>query len=387
MKETKVKEPIRIRTKKLSNGSQSIFLDIYINGKRRREYLKIYLIPGKTKEIKAANATTLQLANAIKAKRIVQIQNSEYGFKNNTIKAKTNLIGYVLFLADEALAKSGNKRSYYYTLHSLANHLNCFAGDKITFQQVDHDFVKRFIVYLRSAKNFNLRKKEVEDGILSPNTQHNLFKKFTYVIKKAIQAEIIQVNPLDKIDSNDKPKGEDGTREFLTIEEMKKLIQTPCKDDMIKRAFLFCCLCGIRYSDVHNLTWGQFYKDNDGETILRLKVTKTKRNEDFPISNEALKWLPERNEASDDENVFILPKNDHANRKLRVWSKETKITKRLSFHCSRHTAATLNLSLGVPIETVSKLLGHTKISTTLIYAKIIDQKKKEAVKKQEGLFD
>ena len=128
------------------------------------------------------------------------------------------------------------------------------------------------------------------------------------------------------------------------------------------------------------------YEDNEGAIILRIRVTKTKRCEDFPISKEALKWLPERI-GSGDEKIFKLPKNDNSNRKLKHWCTLAGITKNVTFHVARHTAATLNLSLGVPIETVSKLLGHTKISTTQIYAKVIDANKKAAVHKQDGVFD
>ena len=101
---------------------------------------------------------------------------------------------------------------------------------------------------------------------------------------------------------------------------------------------------------------------------------------------EALKWLPEKT-GSDENLIFTLSKNDNSNRKLKNWCASAGIKKKISFHCSRHTAATLNLSLGVAIETVSKLLGHTKISTTQIYAKIIDKNKKDAVRKQDGIFD
>ena len=87
------------------------------------------------------------------------------------------------------------------------------------------------------------------------------------------------------------------------------------------------------------------------------------------------------------EKIFKLPKNDNSNRKLKHWCTLAGITKNVTFHVARHTAATLNLSLGVPIETVSKLLGHTKISTTQIYAKVIDANKKAAVHKQDGVFD
>jgi integrase len=389
MKATSIKEPVRIRRKQLTNGNKSLILDTYIQGKRNREYLRLYLIPEHNKADKDTNANTLRLANAIKSKRIVELQNNEHGFKNTSIKANTKVIDYINFLADEELGKTGNKRSYYYTFHSLIKHVTAYAGDNTTFKQVDSEFVRKFIVYLRSAKNFNFvnSTKGMEDTILSLNTQHNLFKKFAYVIKKAIKAEILSVNPLDKIDDKDKPKSEESRREYLTIEEIKKLIKTECRNEMIKRSFLFCCLCGLRYSDVNKLTWGEFQTGNQGETVLRLRVTKTKRYEDFPISNEALKWLPDKGNAKDADSVFTLPKNDHANMKLQKWCKDAGINKKISFHCSRHTAATLNLSLGIPIETVSKLLGHTKISTTQIYAKIIDEKKKEAVNMQNGIFD
>lgn len=387
-KQVKVKEPVRIRKKKLANGNESIYLDLYKDGDRVYEFLKLYLIPEKSKTDKEANRRTLELANAIKAKRIVELQNNEHGFKVNTTRSNMNLIQFVLYLADEQLEKSGNKRSYYYTLHSLAKHLNAYAGDKITFAKVNTEFVKGFIAYLRTAVNFNYEnsKKKPEGEILSKNTQYNLYKKFAWVISKAVKANILIINPLDKIDNSDKPKPEEGQREFLTIEEIKKLMGTSCNDDMLKRSFIFCCLVGLRYSDVKKLIWSDLYIDNDNETILRLRVTKSKRYEDFPISKEALKWLPEKIE-SDNELIFVLPKNDNSNKKLKRWCTSAGIKKKISFHCSRHTAATLNLSLGVPIETVSKLLGHTKISTTQIYAKIIDKNKKAAVHKQDGIFN
>ena len=105
------------------------------------------------------------------------------------------------------------------------------------------------------------------------------------------------------------------------------------------------------------------------------------------VSSEALKWLPERQDAKDEDLVYTLPRNDHANEILRQWVKDAEIKKKVTFHCSRHTAATLNLSLGVPLEVVSKLLGHTKISTTQIYAKIVNEARRKAVDKQNGIFD
>lgn len=165
------------------------------------------------------------------------------------------------------------------------------------------------------------------------------------------------------------------------------MIATDCRNDVIKGAFLFCCLVGLRYSDIAAITWGELEKGNNDETLLRFKAKKTKRGETFPISNEALKWLPERGTSGDGDIIFPLPKNDSGNKQLSRWVALAGIKKPITFHCSRHTAATLNLSLGTPIETVSKLMGHTKIATTQIYAKIINERQKEAVNRQNGIFD
>lgn len=394
----KIKELVKIRFKKLADGNQSIYLEKYegykytkentITTKKSYEFLKLYLIPEKTKADKLKNKETLALANAIKAKKIVELQNNQHGFKNTTCKIKTNVVDYIRLLADEALAKSGNKRSYYYTLNSLANHIIEYASDFTTFEQVNREFILGFISYLKTAQNFNHKKSNKKGKIvgLAINTQHNLFIKLSYVIKKAFQEDIITVNPLEKLDHSDKPKSEKGQREYLTVDEIKKLIKTECSNEVVKKAFIFCCLSGLRYSDVSNITWNDLWQDNSHNTILRLRVQKTKQYEDFPLSAEAMKWLPIKRLVQDSDIIFDLPKNDNANTALKRWAKEAKINKKISFHCSRHTAATLNLSLGVPIETVSKLLGHTKISTTQIYAKIMDQAKKDAVNKQNGIF-
>lgn len=269
-------------------------------------------------------------------------------------------------------------------------HISLYSGDDTQLKQVDKDYIKGFISYLKTAKNFNYQRTGTDrdkEITLSLNTQHNLFMKFKYVLRKAVKADIITINPIDKLDNDDKPKDEEGTREFLTVDEIKKLIVTSCKNDILRRAFLFCCLVGLRYSDVSSITWGELAKDNDGSVLLRFKMKKVKRGENAYISDEALKWLPERGNASDENTIFSLPKNDSANKQLARWVKSAGINKHITFHCSRHTAATLNLSLGTPIETVSKMMGHTKIATTQIYAKIIDKKQKEAVNRQNGIFD
>ena len=116
-------------------------------------------------------------------------------------------------------------------------------------------------------------------------------------------------------------------------------------------------------------------------------MKKVKRLQTVYLSDEALKWLPGREGTKDNDVIFNLPKNDSANRQLARWVKLAGITKTVTFHVGRHTAATLLLNQNVPIAAVSKFLGHTKISTTEIYAKVLNESVKKAVSVQDGLFD
>lgn len=381
------KEPIKLRAKSLKS-SLSLYLDCYKDGKRQYQFLNIYLNLETDAAVKEQNRQNLEVARTIQQEKIVNQTKTGAGFLV-TSKTKVNLIKYILFVADEALKKSGNKHGYYYTLQALAKHIGTYSGEATRLADVDKVYILGFVEYLRTAKNNNYTR-NLEAGkveCLSQNTQHNLFMKFKHVLRCAVKNDILASNPMDKLDVSDKPKEEAGTREFLSLEEIKALIKTDCKNEHLKRAFLFCCLVGLRYSDVSAITWSELTTDIEGDAILRFKMKKVGRENTPYVSDEALKWLPERGEAGDDDTIFNLPRNDSANYQLAKWVKTAGITKKITFHCSRHTAATLNLALGVPMEIVSKMLGHTKLATTQIYAKLLDKQRKAAVNKQNGIFD
>lgn len=389
----KEKEPIKVKFKKLANGNQSIYLEQYngykklsngsIAPNRSYEFLKLYLLPD-TKANEATNKATLVLANTIKSKKIVELQTQNSGLKIKK-QTKVNLIEFVNEIANAAFAETNNRKSEYHTFRSLALHLARYGGDKLNISDVDTDYIKAWITYLKTAKNGNFENKKIQPTI-SKNTAHKLFAKFNTVLKKAVMDDIIDANPMQKIDNKLKPKTIPSKREYLTIEELKMLIDTDCKRPDIKNAFLFCCLVGIRFENVKNLKWGDLATGANG-SVLSYKQIKTKTFETLNISDEAVKFLPTRGSQKATEKIYQIPKNDTTNEVLREWTSEAQITKDITFHCSRHTAATLQLSLGTPIETVSKLLGHTKISTTQIYAKIVDKNKFEAVNLQNGIFD
>lgn len=172
----------------------------------------------------------------------------------------------------------------------------------------------------------------------------------------------------------------------MTIEELKRLIGTECKYEIMKQAFLFSCLCGLRVSDIRKLKWNDLQKS--GERIrIEIKMQKTKEPLYLPISDEALKWLPQQNEAKGDDLIFPLTHEGTINKILQKWAKDAGVIKHISFHVARHTHATMMLTLGADLYTVSKLLGHKNIATTQIYAKIVDKKKEEAISLIPNLTD
>ena len=167
-------------------------------------------------------------------------------------------------------------------------------------------------------------------------------------------------------------------RSFLTIDEIRKLAAAPCRNPDVKRAFLFSCYTGLRFSDVKALTWANVRDDS-----IDFRQQKTQGMEYLPLPVAARKILYVKKGAQvlpvQTNRIFSLPDKTTTGEHLKKWCKEAGMTKRITFHTSRHTFATLALSQGADLYTVSKLLGHKDISTTQIYAKIVDQKKKDAV--------
>ena len=387
----KAKEPIKLRFKKLANGNQSVYLDYYSNGKRQYDFLRLYLVPEITPIDKTANDQTLKLANAVKAQKIVELQNMSHGFKFSNIKQKARLIDYLQALAAEKKQAAGNATKGQHQVYNvLIKHIRQYSGELTTFKQVTKEYCSGFLDYLKTAENTIFKKGVSEiftSGLLSENTKYGYVKTLNVALNRAVRDGILQVNPLTLLPRQERPKRQLDNREYLTIDEVRQLVKTPCRKPVIKNAFLFSCFSGLRFGDVKALTWGQIQTDNEGQKVIRYTQLKTNKPEYLQLSDEALKFLPERNEANDNNIIYPLSNNGYTNETLKSWILAAGITKRVTFHVGLHTNATLLLSLGVPIETVSKILGHSDIQTTQIYAKVIDKNKRAAVSKLDGLTD
>jgi len=348
------------------NGKIHYYLDYYYKGKRKVEYLGLHLNPNpKTQQERNLNKETKQLAHSVWAKRQVEFQSGIYGFTDLS-KLNASFIKYFELLVEKRYSSDGN----YGNWNSALLHLKEFASNDVKFSEIDNQWLENFKTYLANAKKKNGEK-------LSANSQSSYFNKVRAALKQAIRDGIILKNPAENIAGI---KEEETKREFLTLEEVKALAKTECEIPVLKQAFLFSCLTGLRFSDIQKLVWGEIQHSKENGYFIRFKQKKTKGQETLPISDNAYSLLGERQ--GNDDIVFVgLEYSDSNNYKLRTWMLKAGIGRKITFHAGRHTFATLQLTLGTDIYTVSKLLGHKSLKTTEIYARIIDQKKTDAVNK------
>lgn len=384
---TKVKEPIHVRTKKLANGNQSIYLDTYWNHKRSYEFLKGYfLIPETDTAAAMLNAKTMQAVNAIKAKRITALMDGTAGLKEKEDKDLL-LKDWMEFYAAEK-AKLGRSERNCKSILCAARHLSNMMGERaykaMKLVDVDTEFCEDFINYLSTAPaNLGVVFKK-HDGTyskpkaktLAKSTASLYFVQFAAALRYAERKGKIVKAPTANVDRAYKKliEPDDPDVAFLDIDELKRMEETPMRQEQVKHAFLFACYCGLRISDVEALRWGNL---KDGNINVRMKKTDEKIS--VPIGANARKWLPKRNGKKDSELVFALPCRTCIGKDLERWAKRAGITKHVTPHVSRHTFATALISEGADLYTVSKLLGHHELKTTEIYAKLVDEKKRNAV--------
>lgn len=371
-----IKEPVRIRRKTLANGNISLYLAIYIKGHREYEFLKLYLIPEKTKADKERNKQTLALANSIKAQRIVEIQNNAWGFKSD-YKEQTLFYDYYDALTEKRRKKES--KGNFSNWASARRHLRKYDGrDNLTFADITPKWVEGFKNYLENeAEAFGCdTRQRAHKKPLSQNSRQSYFNKLRACLRQAYEDGIIRLNPMRGIKTF---SSEESTRDYLTIDEVKAMAAAECDFPEIKRAFLFSCLTGLRRSDIERLTWGEV-STMDGRTRLIFRQKKTGGQEYLDITPQAAELLGEKGQAKSTDNVFgDIRYPSETNESLRIWALRAGVDKNVTFHVGRHTFAVMMLTLGTDIYTVSKLLGHRDLKTTQIYAKIVDEKKQEAV--------
>ena len=355
---------VTLRTRPLKNGMLSYYLDYY-PGYRDQETMKtirheglniyIYANPKNERE-RNFNAIMSEKAEAIRCRRFESIVNDRYDFFDRH-KLKADFLEYYR----RQLRKHDQKWEFVY------HHFYNFVHGKCTFEEIDIDLCNKFREYLLNAKQLR------RDGRISKNSASGYWSTFRGLLKILYRNQLIKTNIndfLDKIETEDTPK------DYLSVEELYKLAETPCKKPILKTAALFSCLTSLRISDILSLQWHEIVDFAAGGKCVHTITQKTKTEDIIPISDEALQLIgysPEKTGL-----VFKGLKRSWTQQPMKEWIREAGITKNITFHSYRRTYATLQGAAGTDIRTIQSNMAHKSITTTQRYMKVVDSNKREA---------
>ncbi|MFS2715779.1 site-specific integrase [Bacteroides uniformis] len=253
--------------------------------------------------------------------------------------------------------------SYWYAL----NHLTRFLKEKynlsdIPFTALDESFIRKYDLHLRL------------DCHLAPGTIILLTTRLGTIIREAVSDGVITANPF----AGYEPKRPASRQKYLTGEELERIMNTPLPKQKlyhVRDLFLFSCYTGIPYGDMCRLTKEDLEVAEDGELWIKTSRKKTQIAYEVPLLDVPLYILEKYRDIAPEGQLLPMYTNSELNSQLKKIAELCGIERRLVFHAGRHTYATeITLSQGVPLETVSKMLGHSRISTTQIYAKVTDEK-------------
>lgn len=371
---------VTLRSKPISKGRQSLYLDFYpevfnseTGKKTRREFLNLYIFE-KPKGFgeKLANSENMRTAELICTRRRNEV-NKEFIYTHFELEqirlTEISHRPFLQYFKKQAKKREGNNAEIWAT---AICHFENFINDReLTFKDITIQFVDEFREYLLKAKSRRNTGKKI-----ARNTALSYFNKLKTILKKAYREGLLQNDVNAGIEGI---KEQESQRNHLSMEEAIALFRTPCKKEVVKRVSLFSILTGIRYSDIAKLKWRELEHTLSEGYYVRFAQQKTEKQENLPISKQAYEILGTPVEG--EELVFPGLKKWDFDRLVPIWVEAAGITKHITFHCFRHTYATLQIAEGTDLLTVSKMLGHKSVKTTQIYTKVVDHRKREAAER------
>lgn len=369
---------VTLRKKPISGKRHSLYLDFYPavnnheNGElTRREFLGLYIFDNTRNLLdKTHNTNTLNIAEQIRQKKESEFNKPEIynTLEQEQIKKNKKQDGdFIAYF--KKLAEKKNVSNRFLWLGSC-DFLKLHKGNTLKFSDIDTELCDGFREFLETTKS-----KKSDKMQLSANSIKTYYDKFRSALKQAYKDGYLSENIADKTNA---VKQAETQRNYLTLDELNKLVKTPCRSTELKTQALFSALTGLRRSDIQKLIWEEVQHVKGSGYFIRFMQKKTGGSETLPITEQAFNLLGERKQPTDSVFTLIQATNQRENRHLTKWILDAEISKKITFHCFRHTFATLQLSMGTDIYTVSKMLGHKDLNTTQIYAKIIDETKRTA---------
>ncbi|TAF72112.1 MAG: site-specific integrase [Bacteroidetes bacterium] len=360
---------IQIRYRKLSSGMYSAFLDVYHEGQRKYDFLKIQVTKDyqKEKRIAKEDAEKMKLISSIKAKREIEIIQSPIGILPTR---KLNTDNFLTYYRHIIKTQKGNHDSYV----RAGNHFRDFVNTEyFPFKSLNEHLIIEFQHYLKAKST------------LGHTSIYMYLQRIQIVIRHAIRDKIIHINPFDYINKKDRIARTVPDISHLDIEDITALWDSfdsiNCHKH-IQYGFLFSCFTGLRVSDIRLIKWSNITAERI--EYIPYKTRKIKGLHYVPLSKEAKNIIEIMKEDQSEVNDYVfhgITNRGHSsiNSSIRLWAAKAGIKKRVHFHVARHTFATMLLTYGTDLYTVSKLLGHSDIKMTERYGKVIDRRRDEAV--------
>jgi len=355
---------VTIKERPQTSGNKTLYLEYYETGFRKRENLHITIYPESFRGAKKLNKEAYAKAQTIRSERILNPP-SFLNMKddpNKEVDERAKIMTWKQWARDnvEYAIREGNVK-----------------------KQIDHKKVvsKRIDEYLQKNNYEKLLLKDVKTEHISG----------LYMFNRAYREGLIPCNPVGGLSSLEKFPVPDTHREYLTAEELERFLRVEIEEGserIAQKAFGFACFTALRLSDMRRLRWSNIKPLGDG-LCVQICQQKTKNWVTVPLNEMALSLLPEHGDAVEDSIIFPLSKKPDwvATLIRRVCEKAGIEDKDITFHCSRHTAASLAISTGADISTVSKILGHKSTTCTQVYAKVSLESRIEVMNLTDGVFD
>lgn len=385
---------VEIKARMLTAGNRSLYLEYYETGFRKRENLHLYLIPDDAPNARKLNEQTLRKAQEIQAQRILtppSFEKKEKREENEQTKTMTmTWLGWCDDYVRCAMTDGNCKKMIQHkdvVRRRIEAYLKRAKKTDVLLKDVDRDLVSGLFGYMRSYRN---RKQiRTNGGRLAAYTLVLFEETVKAIFNKAVRDGLIAYNPIQDLSKEERFHAPDKHREYLTADELKRFLSVEPQtfmEEVVQRAFGFSCMTGLRLGDMQRLRWSDI-KDVNGVLMVSLIQHKTKRPVAVPLNALAISLLPPRPEDGKDGIIFPLVKKPYNVAKyVRRIKNKAGIEKDFTYHSSRHSAATLAITAGAELYSVSKILGHGSIASTQVYAKVNMEKKVEAMNLTNGVF-
>lgn len=385
---------VEIKERKLTAGNRSLYLEYYEKGFRNKESLHLYLVPDDAPNARKINGQTYNKAREIQAQRILYPPSFESKKKKPEENERAKTMTWLQWCDDYIQSAIDNKNCKKMIQHKevvrkrIAAYLKQIRKPDILLKDVNRDTISGLFKYMREDYR-NPGQIKADGGKLADFTLVLFEETVKAIFNKAVRDGLIPFNPVQDLAKEERFHVPDKHREYLTTDELKRFLAVETQtqaEQTVQKAFVFSCMTGLRLGDMQRLRWSDIKTIGEVQAVSIIQH-KTKQLVTVPLNELALSLLPPRPDNGEDGIIFpLVKKPDNVAKYVRRIKEKAGIEKDFTYHSSRHSAATLAITAGAELYSVSKILGHGSIVSTQVYASVNMEKKAEAVNLANGIF-